>query len=102
MALLEDMMKGSTATGVAVGLGALLLAPTLLPAIGRVLRPAAKAVIKGGIVVYRETVAEFGEVASDLFAEAQAELAHGNGHDQGAATAAVQHRGSHGEGREGR
>jgi hypothetical protein len=81
MALVEDLFKGSAVTGVAIGVGALLLAPTVLPAVGRVLRPAAKAAIKGGMVFYRETMAEIGEVASDLFAEARAELEHdGNGH----------------------
>lgn len=82
MALLEDMFKGGggAMTGIAVGVGALMLAPTVLPAIGQVLRPAAKAVIKGGLVLYRETVSEIGEVASDLFAEARAELEQGNSH----------------------
>jgi hypothetical protein len=82
MALLEDMFKGGavTVTGLAVGVGALLLAPSVLPAIGQVLRPATKAVIKGGLVLYRETVSEIGEVASDLFAEARAELENGNSH----------------------
>lgn len=81
MALVEDLFKGTTVTGVAVGLGAVLLAPTVIPAVGRVVRPALKAAIKGGMVFYRETVAEIGEVASDLFAEARAELEH-NGHDK--------------------
>jgi hypothetical protein len=81
MALVEDLLKGSTITGVAVGLGALFLAPTVLPAVGRVVRPALKAAIKGGMVFYRETVSEIGEVAGDLFAEARAELEH-NGHDR--------------------
>ena len=80
MALVEDLLKGSTVTGVVVGLGAILLAPTVIPAVGRVVRPALKAAIKGGMVFYRETVAEIGEVAGDLFAEARAELEH-NGHD---------------------
>jgi hypothetical protein len=81
MALVEDLFKGSAVTGVAIGVGALLLAPTVLPAVGRVLRPAAKAAIKGGMVFYRETMAEIGEVASDLFAEARSELEHeGNSH----------------------
>ncbi len=82
MALLEDMFKGSTATGLAVGIGALFLAPTVLPVIGRVLRPAAKAALKSGMVFYRETIAELGEAAGDLVAEARAELVeegHGNG-----------------------
>jgi hypothetical protein len=76
MAFVEDLFKGSAVTSVAVGVGALLLAPTILPAVGRVIRPAAKAVIKGGMVFYRETLAEVGEVAGDLFAEARAELEH--------------------------
>jgi hypothetical protein len=74
MALIEDMFKGNAITGLAIGLGAVLLAPAVLPALGRVLRPAAKAAIKGGIVLYRETFAEIGEFASDLVAEARAEL----------------------------
>jgi len=78
MALVEDLFKGSTVTGLAVGVGALLLAPTVLPAVGRVIRPAAKAVIKSGMVFYRETLAEVGEVAGDLFAEARSELEHEN------------------------
>jgi len=78
MALWKDLFKGSTVTGVAVGLGALILAPTVLPAVGRVIRPAVKAAIKGGMVFYRETLAEVGEVASDLVAEARSELEHEN------------------------
>lgn len=74
MALLEDMFKGNAVTGIAVGLGAVLLGPTVLPAIGRALRPVAKAAIKGGMVLYRETFAEIGEAASDLVAEARNEL----------------------------
>lgn len=74
MALLEDVFAGSAVTGVAIGVGALLLAPSVVPLVGRVLRPAAKAVIKGGLVLYRDTLAEIGEVASDLVAEARAEI----------------------------
>ena len=80
MAFIEDLFKGNAVTGVAIGVGALLLAPGVVPAVGRVLRPAAKAMIKGGLVLYRETVSEIGEVASDLFAEARAELEEGNSH----------------------
>jgi hypothetical protein len=74
MALIEDLFKGNAVTGIAVGVGALLLAPTVIPAVGRVLRPAVKAAIKGGMVFYRETIAEIGEAAGDLVAEARAEL----------------------------
>jgi hypothetical protein len=74
MALLEDMFKTNMVTGLAVGLAAMVLAPTLLSAMGRVLRPAAKSVIKGGMVVYREMIAEAGELASDLIEEVRSEL----------------------------
>jgi hypothetical protein len=87
MALFEDMFKGNVMTGLAVGIGAVILGPTLLPMIGNVVRPAMKAVIKGGMYVYRETLADVGEVASDLFAEARADMEAGG--DSGAlATAA--------------
>src|SRR6266404_588186 len=76
MALIEDMFKGNLATGLAVGIGAVLLGPTVIEAVGSVLRPTAKAVIKGGLVFYGETLSEVGEMAIDLLAEARAELEH--------------------------
>jgi len=79
MALLEDMLKGNAITGVAIGAAALFFGPTVLPAIGRALRPVAKTVIKGGIVLYHETVAGIGELTTDLVAEAKSEL-EGNSH----------------------
>ncbi len=78
MALIEDMFKGNALTGVAVGAAALFLGPTVLPTIGRALRPVAKTMIKGGIVLYRETVAGIGELTTDLVAEAKSELEHEN------------------------
>jgi hypothetical protein len=78
MALIEDMFKGNLATGLAIGVGAVLLGPTVLQTVGSVLRPTAKAVIKGGMVFYRETLGEIGEIASDLVAEAKAELEQGS------------------------
>jgi hypothetical protein len=89
MALLDDIFTGNAATGLAIGIGAVLLGPTVLPALGRVLRPAAKAAIKGGMVLYRETFAEIGEFASDLVAEARAELEAGAGGPIAAAAGAV-------------
>jgi uncharacterized protein DUF5132 len=74
MALLEDMFKGNAMTGVAIGAAALFLGPTVLPTIGRVLRPVAKTMIKGGMVLYRETIAGIGELATDLVEEAKSEL----------------------------
>ena len=72
MALLENVFRGNVLTGVVVGIGAVLL----VPSIGQVLRPAAKAVIKGGILAY-QGLAELGETASDLVAEARAEMEQG-------------------------
>ena len=77
MALIEDMFKGNLATGLAVGVGALLFGPTVIQTVARVLRPAAKTIIKGGLVFYHETLSEVGEMASDLVAEARAELEQG-------------------------
>lgn len=74
MALIEDMFKGNAMTGVAVGAAALLLGPTVLPSIGRALRPVAKTMIKGGLVLYRETLAGIGELTTDLVEEAKSEL----------------------------
>src|SRR5215471_10384355 len=74
MALIEDMFKGNAFTGVAIGAAALFFGPTVLPTIGRALRPVAKTVIKGGMILYRETVAGIGELTTDLVAEAKSEL----------------------------
>lgn len=74
MALIEDALKGNLATGLAVGVGAVILGPTLLQAVGGILRPAAKSMIKGGMVFYHQTLGELEEMASDLVAEARAEL----------------------------
>ena len=77
MALIEDMFKGNLTTGLAVGIGTVLLGPALIQAVGGTLRQAAKAVVKSGLVFYRETLSELAEMASDLVAEARAELEQG-------------------------
>lgn len=79
MALIDDMFKGNLVTGLAIGIGAVLLGPMVVQTVGSVLRPTAKAVIKGGMVFYRETLGEIGEMASDLVAEAKAELERPDG-----------------------
>lgn len=77
MAFFEDMFKGGNiVTGLAIGIGTAVLAPVIAPAVSTLVRPAAKAVIKGGIVVYdwgRQAAAQVGEAASDMAAEARAE-----------------------------
>jgi hypothetical protein len=78
MALLEKavegLAEGGAVTGAAVGLGVLLLAPGVLPIIGRALRPLAVGAIKTGMSVYNQTTATVREVTEDLVAEARAEL----------------------------
>jgi hypothetical protein len=77
MALFERPSLGSLVTGFALGVGASYLIPDLLPAVGRVTRPAARALLRSGVQLYersREAAAELGEMAGDMVAEAQAEL----------------------------
>jgi hypothetical protein len=73
---IQDILKSNAAVGIAVGVGAVLLAPVVLPALAAVARPFAKAVIKSGLIFYekgRETFAELNETFEDLVAEARAE-----------------------------
>jgi hypothetical protein len=74
MAPLEDLFKGNLATALAIGIGAVIFGPTVTLTIGSILRPAAKTFIKGSMVFCRETLSEIGEMATDLVAEARAEL----------------------------
>jgi hypothetical protein len=82
MALIEDLFKGNLAAGLAVGVGAIVFGPTVIHTVGSILRPAAKYLIKGSMVFYRETLSEIGEIATDLVAEAKAELDQEAGTDR--------------------
>ncbi len=77
MALLEELFEFEGVGGpLALGLGALLLAPKVLPAVGRILRPVTKEVIKAGIMAYdeaRATVSDAYEATGDLVKEARSE-----------------------------
>jgi len=78
MALLEDAFEGMTSGTMLWGIGALLVAPMLLPA----LRPLAKTAIRGGLYVTdtaREMLSEASEQVSDMVAEVRAESGRGNG-----------------------
>jgi hypothetical protein len=79
MALFRNGFRlGGTATTMAIGAGAVLLAPVLLPMAASVLRPVAKAAIKGGILAFENAkvaVAETKETFEDIAAEARAEVA---------------------------
>jgi hypothetical protein len=71
-----------------IGAAAVVLAPIVVPAVLAGMRPVAKTVVKGGVLVYdkaREMVAEVGEQMGDIVAEARAELTA-----SAAATSAVQ------------
>jgi hypothetical protein len=98
MALLEDVTKGGFSTHL-VGIGAALVAPTVLPALGSSLRPLAKALVKGGVLLYdsvKESVAEAGEQLNDLVAEVRAEISETAGNEE-AAEATSRRRGERSE-----
>lgn len=64
-------------TTLAVGAGAVLLAPIILPFVAGILRPVAKAAIKGGLIAYEKAKvmsSEAVESLEDLAAEAKAEV----------------------------
>jgi hypothetical protein len=77
MALLEDIVKGGWGPGVAIGLGAIILGPAAFTLIGGLVRPVAKAAIKGGLILYDQgkgIVAEARETMGDLVAESRSEV----------------------------
>jgi hypothetical protein len=76
MAIFEGW-KGNILGGLAIGIGASVLAPVVIPVLASVVKPLSKAAIKGGYLLYekgRETLAEVQEVVEDLVAEANAEI----------------------------
>ncbi len=76
MALFENGLK--IGTGLAIGLGVLILAPAIAPAVAAVVKPVAKASIKSVILLFEKTselIAETKEFVEDMAAEAHAELA---------------------------
>ncbi|MBD2561475.1 MULTISPECIES: DUF5132 domain-containing protein [Nostoc] len=78
MAKISDFVEDAGAPGIIAGIGAVLLAPVLLPIVAGVGKPLVKSVIKGGIGLYERskgTIAEMGETWEDMVAEARAELA---------------------------
>ena len=77
MALFEDVLENGLGGGVALAIGAVVLGPVLVPALGRAMRPVIKTAMKGGVVVYgwgRESFAGAREYIEDTYAEAQAEM----------------------------
>jgi hypothetical protein len=75
MARLEDVLTGGSIAGLAAGIGTVMLAPFVLPAINWVVRPVARVAVMTGVQIYRGTVAPVGAAMADLVTEARAELA---------------------------
>ena len=77
MGLLEDVKKSRVLTGIAIGVGASILLPKLLPTLGEAAKPLAKGLMKSGILAFekgKEVVAEISESTEDLWAEVKTEL----------------------------
>lgn len=75
---ITDFVEEAGAPGIIAGIGAVLLAPVLIPVVASVGKPLAKSVVKGGIVLLEKSkgaFAELGETWEDIVAEARAELA---------------------------
>jgi hypothetical protein len=73
-----ETLGGSWTGNILVGAAVVLVAPVVAPVVLAGVRPVAKLVIQGGVLVYDKTsemLAEMGEQTSDLVAEARAELA---------------------------
>jgi hypothetical protein len=78
MRLLGGNLK--TGSAMAIGAGAVLLAPIVIPVVASVMKPLAKAVIKGGLLAYENAkiaIAETSETFEDIAAEARSEIAAG-------------------------
>ncbi|BAZ29719.1 hypothetical protein NIES4074_21660 [Cylindrospermum sp. NIES-4074] len=78
MAKITDFVEDAGAPGIIVGIGAVLLAPVVLPIVAGIGKPLAKSVIKGGLLAYERSkgaIAELGETWDDIVAEARAEVA---------------------------
>jgi Protein of unknown function (DUF5132) len=86
MSFLEDALKGNNiASGLAVGVGAMVVAPVVLPAVARLSKPLLKGVLKTGLLAYeagRRIYAEVSEVAGDMLAEARSEMQAEAQHDR--------------------
>lgn len=78
---ITDFVEDAGAPGIIAGIGAVLLAPVVIPVVAGVGKPIAKTLIKGGIVLYEKSkgaFAELGETWEDMVAEARAEIAEAN------------------------
>ncbi|MER3493500.1 MAG: DUF5132 domain-containing protein [Mastigocladus sp. ERB_26_2] len=75
---ITDFVEDAGAPAIIAGIGAVILAPVVIPVVAGVGKPIAKSLIKGGLVLYEKSkgaFAELGETWEDMVAEARAELA---------------------------
>lgn len=78
MVKITDFLEEAGAPGIIVGIGAVLLAPVVIPVVAGIGKPLAKSIIKSGLVAYEKSkgaLAELGETWEDVVAEAKAEIA---------------------------
>ncbi len=77
MKILGLDLENGLGTGLLVGVGALLVAPVIIPVLAGAFRPLAKAAIKGGYLLFEKGKvigAETQEMIEDIAAEAKAEV----------------------------
>ena len=82
MKQLPAMLKSDAVKILGINLSVAILVPIAVGILAPVVRPAARAVLKTGILAYekvREGAAEFGEMMEDLVAEVQEELQEAKG-----------------------
>jgi hypothetical protein len=75
MALWEDVTLGSVVSTSLIGVGLVVAAPLLLPAVGTLVVPLAREIFKGGVRLFdagAHVVTTMGEQLSDLVAEVRA------------------------------
>ncbi len=88
MIKIDDFFKSGTPLGIAIGIGAAVVATAVvpvLPVLAKAARPTARAAIKSGILLVergREFMAEATEELEDILAEARAELHRENAMSQ--------------------
>jgi hypothetical protein len=95
---ITDFVEDAGAPGIIAGIGAVLLAPVIIPVVAGVGKPIAKRLIKGSLVAYEKSkgaFAEMGETWEDMIAEVKAEIAEER--ENPAFAAAGDHTGDHGE-----
>ncbi len=77
MGLFDNGWKGNIVSSLAIGVGVAILGPIVIPVASSMLKPLAKAAIKGGIVLYDKSVEkleEGKEIIEDLVAEVKSEM----------------------------